>query len=42
MTEMVWTKQKQKLFRRGGKNIQKNYTKKILMSQVIMMLWSLT
>ena len=25
---MVWTKQKQKILRRGGKNTQKNYTKK--------------
>ena len=24
---MVWTKQKQKILRRGGKNTQKNYTK---------------
>ena len=28
--EMVWTKQKQKILRRGGKNTQKNYTKKDL------------
>ena len=27
---MVWTKQKQKILRRGGKNTQKNYTKKNL------------
>ena len=25
---MVWTYQKQKIVRRGGKNTQKNYTKK--------------
>ena len=25
---MVWTYQKQKILRRGGKNTQKNYTKK--------------
>ena len=25
---MVWTLQKQKIFRKGGKNTQKNYTKK--------------
>ena len=25
---MVWTKQKQKILRRGDKNTQKNYTKK--------------
>ena len=24
---MVWTKQKQQILRRGGKNAQKNYTK---------------
>ena len=28
--------------RRGGKNTQKNYTKKISMTQIIMMVWSLT
>ena len=27
---MVWTEQKQKILRRGGKNTQKNYTKKDL------------
>ena len=26
---MVWTKQKQKILRRGGKNTQKNYTKNL-------------
>ena len=25
---MVWTQQKQKILRRGGKNTQKNYTKR--------------
>ena len=25
---MVWTQEKQKILRRGGKNTQKNYTKK--------------
>ena len=29
--------QKQKILRRGGKNIQKNCTKKIFMIQIIMM-----
>ena len=29
-TEMVGTQQKQKILRRGGKNTQKNYTKKDL------------
>ena len=29
---------KQKILRRGGKNTQKNYTKKILLIQIIMML----
>ena len=33
-TEMVWTKQKQKILRRGGKNTQKNCTKKILKTQI--------
>ena len=30
--EMVWTYQKQKILRRGGKNTQKKYTKKIFMT----------
>ena len=38
---MVSSQQKQKKLRRVGENTQKNYTKKILMSQ-IMMVWSLT
>ena len=29
--------QKQKILRRGGKNTQKNCTKKIFMTQIIMM-----
>ena len=29
--------QKQKMLRKGGKNIQKNYTKKIFMTKIIMM-----
>ena len=36
-TEMVWTPQKQKIVRRRGKNTQKNCTKKILTTQIIMM-----
>ena len=28
---------KQKILRRGGKNTQKNYTKKIFMTQIIIM-----
>ena len=28
--------------KRGGKNTQKNCTKKIFMTQIIMMVWSLT
>ena len=35
-------KQKQKILRRGGKNTQTNYTKKIFTTQIIMMVWSLT
>ena len=31
---MVWTKQKQKILRRDGKNTQKNYTETILMTQI--------
>ena len=34
---MVWTLQKQKILRRGGKNTQKNCTKKIFMTQIITM-----
>ena len=30
MTETLWISQKQKILRRGGKNTQKNYTKKDL------------
>ena len=33
--------QKQKILRRGGENTQKNYTKKILKTQITMV-WSLT
>ena len=33
--------QKHKRLRRGGKNTQKNYTKKILMTWITMMVWSL-
>ena len=32
----------QKILRRGGKNTQKNYTKKFLMTQITTMMWSLT
>ena len=38
--EMVWTYQKQKILGRGGKNNRnntQNYPKKILMTQIIMM-----
>ena len=37
-TEMVWTLQKQKILRRCGKNTQKNCTKKIFTTQIIMMM----
>ena len=30
-----------KEIKRGGKNIQKNYTKKVLMTWISMMMWSL-
>ena len=33
---------KQKILRRDGKNTQKNYTKKFLMTQITTMMWSLT
>ena len=32
----------QKILRRGGKNTQKNCTKKIFMTQIITTVWSLT
>ena len=34
--------QRQKILRRGGKNTQENYTKKIFMTWITMMVWSLT
>ena len=34
---MLWTQEKQKILRRGGKETQKNYTKKILMTQITTM-----
>ena len=36
--KMVWTQQNQKILRRGGKNTQKNCTKKIFMTQIITMI----
>ena len=36
------TYEKQKIARRSGKNTQKNYTKKIFMTQITTMVWSLT
>ena len=30
---------KQKILKRGGKNTQKNYTKKIFMTKIITMVW---
>ena len=36
-TEMVWIYQKQKTLKRGGKNTQKNYTKKVFTTKIIMM-----
>ena len=33
-------KKKQKILRRGGKNTQGNYTKKIFTTQIIMVVWS--
>ena len=33
----VWTQQKQKILRRGGKNTQKSNAKKIFMTQIITM-----
>ena len=39
---MARTKQKQKRSIRGGKNRQKNSIKKLVMTQIAMMVWSLT
>ena len=39
---MIWISQKQKILRRGEKDTQKNYTKKFLMTQITMMVLSLT
>ena len=42
-TEMVCSKQKQKILRKGDKNTQKNYLKKkILMTQITTTVLSLT
>ena len=38
----VMTIKKQKILRRGGKNTQKNHTKKIFMTQIITMVCSIT
>ena len=38
---MLWTEQKQKILRRGGKNKEKNYTKKMFMTQITTMVLSL-
>ena len=35
--KMLGTLQKQKIFRRGGKNTQKKYTKEIFMTKIITM-----
>ena len=34
------TREAHKILRRGGKNTQKNYTKKIFTTKIIMMVWS--
>ena len=36
------SKKQQKRLRRGGKNTQKNYTKKFLVTQITTIVWSLT
>ena len=38
---MVRTKQKQKSLRRGGKNTQKKFTTKVLMTWITIIVWSL-
>ena len=39
--KMVRTKQKQKRLGSGRKNIQKKYTRKVLMTQITTVIWSL-
>ena len=39
--QLNWTEQKQKILR-SGNNTQNNYTKKIFMTQITTMVWSLT
>ena len=34
---MIWTEEKQEILRRGGKNTQKNYTKKIFTTEITKM-----
>ena len=34
--------EEEEILRRGGKNTQKNYTKKIFMTQITTMVWSFT
>ena len=41
-TETVRTQQKEMILKRGGKNTKKNCTKKIFMTQIIMMMRSVT
>ena len=41
-TETVRTQQKEMILKRGGKNTKKNCTKKIFMTQIITMVWSLS
>ena len=36
-TDMIWTKQKKKILRRGSKNTQNNCTEKIFMTKIITM-----
>ena len=35
-------KQKQKILIKGGKNTQKNYTKKVPMTRIVTIMWSFT
>ena len=41
LDSILKSKQKQKILRRGGKNTQKNCTKRIFTTQIMMMMWSL-
>ena len=42
LTTSAGSSKKQERLRRGGRNTQKNYTEKVFMTRITMMVWSLT